>query len=189
LREQLQAQEAESARVHGELARRASEAQAKAEQDLRRKLHAELLSAPGVAVLASERDGKEFSTSVPTLLARSATEPLEEQLATREAQFQEVATALERSRLLERQARERAQEYRTSLELFREFGREGFLAGAGLRPPPDLRPESFDCSESDSQTTDHSLAQCGSQGGSTGCSTLPFSPAVEEDEGPAVPSF
>lgn len=191
LREQLRAQEAESARVHAELAHRAIEAQAKAEQDLqelRKKLQAELPSAPGDTALAGERSERDFSTLVPTLTQRSTTEHLEEQLATREAQLQEVAAALERSRLLERQARERVQEYRTSLELYREFGREEFLAGAVLRPPPDLRPESFDCSESDSQTTDISLAQCGSQGGSTGCSTLPFSLAVEEDEGPAVPS-
>mmetsp|Transcript_68975 Transcript_68975/g.133092 ORF Transcript_68975/g.133092 Transcript_68975/m.133092 type:complete len:644 (+) Transcript_68975:41-1972(+) len=52
----------------------------------------------------------------------------QEQLAVAEARLPELTSALERSRLLERQARERAQEYRTSLELHREFGMEGFLA-------------------------------------------------------------
>jgi hypothetical protein len=53
-----------------------------------------------------------------------------EKLAGKEAELHEQATALERSRLLERQARERAQEYRTALELHREFGSEGFLTAS-----------------------------------------------------------
>jgi len=47
-----------------------------------------------------------------------------------EARINELTRALERSRLVERQALERAQEYRTSLALYREFGHEDFLHAA-----------------------------------------------------------
>merc|ERR1719203_1801008 len=57
----------------------------------------------------------------------------EERLAAAEGQVLELQKALERSRLLEQQASERAQEYRTSLELHREFGADFLLGGAGER--------------------------------------------------------
>lgn len=55
---------------------------------------------------------------------------LEERLSRATDRGSELARALDRSRLLERQATERAQEYRTSLALFREFGTDGFMAAA-----------------------------------------------------------
>lgn len=61
----------------------------------------------------------------------------EERLAWAEVQVSDLTAALERSRLCERQAIERAQEYRTSLELHLEFGAEGFLAAA---PPGNETP-------------------------------------------------
>merc|ERR1712107_401665 len=51
-----------------------------------------------------------------------------EQLA--DCRAREAQKAVERSRLLERQALERAQELRTSLELLREFGDEEFMRPA-----------------------------------------------------------
>jgi len=47
-----------------------------------------------------------------------------------EAQVMELTASLDRSRLLERQALDRAQEYHSSLQLFREFGHEDFMAAA-----------------------------------------------------------
>mmetsp|Transcript_81664 Transcript_81664/g.236736 ORF Transcript_81664/g.236736 Transcript_81664/m.236736 type:complete len:522 (+) Transcript_81664:111-1676(+) len=60
-----------------------------------------------------------------------AAEELQERLLCAEVEISDLRSALERSRLCERQALERAQEYRTSLELYREFGAE--LFGSGQR--------------------------------------------------------
>jgi len=66
----------------------------------------------------------------------------EERLANAESKIHELTRALERSRLCERQAMERAQEYRTSLALYREFGHEGFLAAAPrVSETPPYSPE------------------------------------------------
>uniref|UniRef100_A0A7S4T332 Uncharacterized protein n=2 Tax=Alexandrium monilatum TaxID=311494 RepID=A0A7S4T332_9DINO len=64
-----------------------------------------------------------------------------------EIRARDLERTLERSRLKERQALERAQELRTSLALLREFGREDFMHGAvpklsedGREPPPVAPP-------------------------------------------------
>ena len=51
----------------------------------------------------------------------------EERLQECESELVTATAALERSRLLERQAVERAQEYRTRLEVLREFGSDDFM--------------------------------------------------------------
>mmetsp|Transcript_46271 Transcript_46271/g.110089 ORF Transcript_46271/g.110089 Transcript_46271/m.110089 type:complete len:888 (-) Transcript_46271:48-2711(-) len=61
-----------------------------------------------------------------------------ERLHTSEAQVIDLAAALDRSRLLERQALERAQDYNSSLQLLREFGHEDFMAAA---PRAESMPE------------------------------------------------
>mmetsp|Transcript_52491 Transcript_52491/g.152835 ORF Transcript_52491/g.152835 Transcript_52491/m.152835 type:complete len:602 (-) Transcript_52491:53-1858(-) len=70
------------------------------------------------------------SAAATAAAAKSAMEDraavIEEQLATAHAEINDLKSALARSRLIERQAVERAQEYRTSLELYREFGAEFF---------------------------------------------------------------
>jgi hypothetical protein len=54
----------------------------------------------------------------------------EHRCALAETRANDGAKSLERSRLLERQAKERAQELRIQLELLREFGREDFMQPA-----------------------------------------------------------
>lgn len=63
-----------------------------------------------------------------------------ERIALAEVQIQDLTSALERAQCLERQAIERAQEYRTSLELYREFGNEDFMQSEIGFPGP-LQPK------------------------------------------------
>mmetsp|Transcript_81665 Transcript_81665/g.236744 ORF Transcript_81665/g.236744 Transcript_81665/m.236744 type:complete len:449 (+) Transcript_81665:83-1429(+) len=75
-------------------------------------------------------------------------EELQERLLSAEAEIGELRCAVEGGRLRERQASERAQEYRTSLELYREFGAEVF-GPSPVCSPPGGSPTSFKPEEED----------------------------------------
>eukprot|EP00747_Dinoflagellata_sp_TGD_P116227 gnl/TRDRNA2_/TRDRNA2_172326_c5_seq1.p1 gnl/TRDRNA2_/TRDRNA2_172326_c5~~gnl/TRDRNA2_/TRDRNA2_172326_c5_seq1.p1 ORF type:complete len:372 (+),score=104.32 gnl/TRDRNA2_/TRDRNA2_172326_c5_seq1:56-1117(+) len=65
-----------------------------------------------------------------------------ERLEAAEARTKEVEAALARSKLLERQALERAQEFRMSLALLQEFGHEDFMKEAPRVQPASARASS-----------------------------------------------
>jgi len=68
-----------------------------------------------------------------------------DRLALAKEQLHDLASALQRAQFIERQALERAQEYRTSLELYREFGKDGFIQDEMSFP----RPQSEEFSHED----------------------------------------
>jgi len=60
-----------------------------------------------------------------------------ERMVLTDVQIHDLTSALERAQFIERQAVERAQEYRTSLEMYREFGREDFMLDEIGFPSPN----------------------------------------------------
>jgi len=152
LREQLKSQESTPDAAPGEL-KSASEVAAAAQ--VVQELHAALEKAVRQRPSMSPPSPSGGLPPLPGFGEASRTRPrantcLEERLVLAEeriswdqSRIADLTAALERSRLLERQAMERAQEYRTSLALYREFGSEGFLAAAprGVSETPPVSPE------------------------------------------------
>lgn len=98
-----------------------------------------------------------------------------ERLATAETQLIDLSAELDRSRLLERQALQRAQQYRTSLELYREFGEDFLLptvqqgasdSSAVCKEPSAVKTAAEESGRSSSKdvAAAESFARCGSNG-------------------------
>jgi len=105
-------------------------------------LHSELES---VKVLLERHLNEAAEQKQACSAETSRTLELQDQLATAnerldlaEAQLRDQAAALERAQFMERQAVERAQEYRASLELYREFGKEDFMKEEQGFPSPKI---------------------------------------------------
>jgi myosin heavy subunit len=140
-----EAAEVASLRLEMQNARTAAEearAQAKQESERAAELMAKLVEVQqqvksldrGVAVKHDEAQQREAELQEAVRLECQKTRKVEDQLSTvnerfalAETQIKDLSSALERAQFIERQAVERAQEYRTSLELFKEFRNEDFM--------------------------------------------------------------
>jgi len=105
-------------------------------EDLEKQAQSQLPSCDMVAAEEELAASKLREASLQQALSNEnlRTSELQDQLVTAgeglnlaDVQLSNLASALERAQFIERQAVERAQEYRTSLELHREFGKDDFM--------------------------------------------------------------